>query len=349
MREGENMPLPLRKSFFVKPARGRPGKNAFCTNLDSAETFAWLTKHKQQIARINYSPLAWYVQAEVRRWWVYYWDLCVDWWKDNPDWYPEFPWFKRVNRSGDLPPEDGKVYLMRGFKMLMENPLVTPSSIEGHGLHLEEIGDLSWFFRFAHQRHIGEMPDVQYLYEQERCRDSEYTYLKIANDIPIDALGKVVAAFQHRHTPSKWKENFEMYQTYEVLALIDLRIAELLSGLECSPSVKAQLIWGKLTDNKRTKSVQSRHRAKTYFSARDLQTTATEQAKNFLSEKSAWGIERRSQATRELLILWQRGEHSQVPLTVDEARKLCQFGPPSSVGVRGTEYALPPGYDWTVW
>jgi hypothetical protein len=171
-------------------------------------------------------------------------------------------------------------------------------------------------------------------------------YLKIANDIPIHDLGKVVAAFQHRHTPSKWKENLEMYQTYEVLALLDLRIAELLSGLECSPSVKAQLIWGKLTDNKRTKSVQSRHRAKTYFSARDLQTTATEQAKNFLSEKSAWGIERRSQATRELLSLWQRGEHSQFAVTADEARKLWQFGPPSSVGVRGTEYALPPGYDW---
>jgi len=347
MRERENMPLPLRKSFFVKPARGRPGKNAFCTNLDSAETFAWLTNHKQLIARINYSPLAWYVQAEVRRWWVYYWDLCVDWWKNNPDWYPEFPWFKRVNRFGDLPPEDGRIYLMRGFKMLEENPLVTPSSIKAHGLHMEEIGDLSWFFRFAHQRHIGEMPDIQYIYEQERSQDPEYTYLKIANDVRMDDLGKVVAAFQHRYAPSKWRENLEMYQTYEVLTLIDLRIAELVSGLECSPSVKAQLIWGKLTDNKRTKSVQSRHRAKTYFSARDLQTTVTEQAKNFLSEKSAWGIERRSQATRELLSLWQRGEHSQFALTADEARRLyLQFGPPSSVGVRGTEYALPPGYDW---
>jgi hypothetical protein len=303
--------------FEQRPSRGRQRESRQTITSSGDPRLRWTSRHSDLLNKLPAQPLAFHFQAEVRRWWVGQWDMCVYKWEKEPNLYPKFfPIFLRKDEESGaeldsdecLPPEDLRDpnnRLFRDFRMIQENPIVTIKTLQTNGFTHPMISDLARFYWFTADEYAGSRPSLVEHTRGHPWMGVYYDMISIRRDIGKKRKRALFNEWVEKEAGRGWGFNPRSLGAYDILHYIDLRIFELVSEVHISSAVKARIIDTRRENASRSEHAQSWQAASSNFSVSELRTTHRRSV-DPLDSFSTLSSDLESAANIELLTLWQK-------------------------------------------
>jgi hypothetical protein len=288
--------------FEQRPNRGRPRESRQMITSSGDPRLRWTSRHSDLLNKLPAQPLAFHFQAEVRRWWVRQWDMCVNEWEKEPSLYPKF---SQKDEQSDwderLPPEDLRDpnnRLFRDFRMIQESPIVTIKTLQRNGLTHPMISDLARFYWFAADEYSGSRPPLVEQIPGHPYMGNDYDMISIRRDMGTKRKRALFNEWGERGAGRGWGFNPRSLGAYDILHYIDLRIFELVSEVNISSAVKINII--------RTRRENASH-SESNFRVREHELVTTHRRSVALLDLfSTSSSELEWAANIELLNLWKK-------------------------------------------